>query len=79
MLHIGTTFPSAPVTLSSMDNVTVQLHFVRLAFSIAGDVVMGDFSRHVSIVYAQLLTQLANREIYRSTSCLLEISRGWLF
>ena len=23
-----------------MDNVTVQLHFVRLAFSIAGDVVM---------------------------------------
>ena len=25
-------FPSAPVTLSSMDNVTVQLHFVRLAF-----------------------------------------------
>ena len=33
-------FPSAPVTLSSMDNVTVQLHFVILAFSIAGDVVM---------------------------------------
>ena len=44
-------FPSAPVTLSSMDNVTVQLHFVRLAFSIAGDVVMGDFSTHMSIVF----------------------------
>ena len=44
-------FPSAPVTLSSVDNVTVQLHFVRLAFSIAGDVVMADFSTHMSIVF----------------------------
>ena len=61
-----------------MDNVTVQLHFVRLAFSIAGDVVMVDFSRHMSIVNAQLLTHLANREIHQSTTCLLEISRGWL-
>ena len=79
MLHTSPTFPFAPVTLSSMDNVTVQLHFVRLAFSIAGDVVMEDFSRHMSIENAQLLRHLANREIHRSTICLLEISCGWLF
>ena len=59
-----------------MDNVTVQLHFVRLTFSIAGDVVMEEFSRHVSIVYAQFQTHVANREIHQSTTCLLEISRG---
>ena len=40
--------------------------------------IMGDFSRHMSIVYAQLLTHLANKEIHQSTTCLLEISRGWL-
>ena len=48
-------FPSAPVTLSSVDNVTVQLHFVRLAFSIAGDVVMaGHQQAHVDRILPNL-------------------------
>ena len=73
-------FPSAPVTLSSMDNVTVQLHFVRLAFSIAGDVVMAGLQQaHVDRTLPNFLTHLANREIHQSTTCLLEISRWLLF
>ena len=73
-------FPSASVTLSSMDNVTVQFRFVRLAFSIAGDVVMVDFSRHMSIVYAQLLTHLANTESTRAQpACWRFLAAGFFF
>ena len=61
-----------------MDNVTVQLHFVRLAFSIAGDVVMEDFSTHMSIVICPTSDTPGKQGIHQSTTCLLEISRGWL-
>ena len=72
-------FPSAPVTLSSIDNVTVQLRFVRLAFSIAGDVVMAGFQQaHVDRIVPNLRHTWQNREIHQSTTCLLEISRGCL-